>query len=150
MNNNQEEINVSPYKATGNLNRTISNPSASINDAMNVNIQNVTTNNTQVVEPLPINTPPQQQSNTIPVTPSAQTNNINNQSIIEEALKKQTATNTINNNNINNKVYVNNENKPKKKKLTLSIGPEFKIALLIIVILLAFVLFILPLISNVR
>ena len=139
MNNNQEEINVSPYKATGNLNRTISNPSASINDAMNVNIQNVTTNNTQVVEPVPINTPPQQQSNTIPVTPSAQTNNINNQSIIEEALKKQTATNTINNNNINNKVYVNNENRP-----------EFKIALLIIVILLAFVLFILPLISNVR
>ena len=126
MNNNQEEINVSPYKATGNLNRTISNPSASINDAMNVNIQNVTTNNTQVVEPVPINTPPQQQSNTIPVTPRAQTNNINN------------------------KVYVNNENKPKKKKLTLSIGPEFKIALLIIVILLAFVLFILPLISNVR
>ena len=150
MNNNQKEINVSPYKATGNLNRTISNPSASINDAMNVNIQNVTTNNTQVVEPVPINTPPQQQSNTIPVTPSAQTNNINNQSIIEEALKKQTATNTINNNNVNNKVYVNIENKPKKKKLTLSIGPEFKIALLIIVILLAFVLFILPLISNVR
>ena len=150
MNNNQEEINVSPYKATGNLNRTISNPSASINDAMNVNIQNVTTNNTQVVEPVPINTPPQQQSNTIPVTPRAQTNNINNQSIIEEALKTQTATNTINNNNVNNKVYVNNENKPKKKKLTLSIGPEFKIALLIIVILLAFVLFILPLISNVR
>ena len=117
MNNNQEEINVSPYKATGNLNRTISNPSASINDAMNVNIQNVTTNNTQVVEPVPINTPPQQQSNTIPVTPRAQTNNINNQSIIEEALKKQTATNTINNNNVNNKVYVNNENKPKKKEI---------------------------------
>ena len=32
---------------------------------------------------------------------------INNQSIIEEALKKQTATNTINNNNVNNKVATN-------------------------------------------
>ena len=149
MNNNQEEMNVSPYKATGNLNRTISNPSASINDAMNVNIQNVATNNTQVVEPASV-TPPPQQPTSIPIAPSTQTNNINNQSIIEEALKKQTATSTVNNNNINNKVYVNNENKPKKKKLTLSIGPEFKIALLIIVILLAFVLFILPLISNVR
>ena len=147
MNNNQEEMNVSPYKATGNLNRTISNPSASINDAMNVNIQNVATNNTQVVEPAPV-TPPPQQPTSIPIAPNIQTNNINNQSIIEEALKKQNATSTVNSSN--NKVYVNNENKPKKKKLTLSIGPEFKIALLIIVILLAFVLFILPLISNVH
>lgn len=147
MNNNQEEMNVSPYKATGNLNRTISNPSASINDTMNVNIQNVATNNTQVVEPAPV-TPPPQQPTSISIAPSTQTNNINNQSIIEEALKKQNATSTVNSSN--NKVYVNNENKPKKKKLTLSIGPEFKIALLIIVILLAFVLFILPLISNVH
>ena len=41
MNDNN---NVSPYKATGNLNTTISNPSANINDTMNVNIENASLN----------------------------------------------------------------------------------------------------------
>ena len=32
--------NVTPYKATGNLNTAISNPTVHINDAMNMNIMN--------------------------------------------------------------------------------------------------------------
>ena len=54
-------------------------------------------------------------------------------------------------NNQNNaevqRTYVTMDNKPKKKTLSLSLGPEFKIGLLIIVILLVFVLF-LPMISD--
>ena len=43
--------NVTPYKATGNLNTAISNPTVHINDAMNMNIKSVNTvqnNNTDV------------------------------------------------------------------------------------------------------
>ena len=46
-----------------------------------------------------------------------------------------------------NRTYVTTDNKPKKKKLSSSLGPEFKIALLIIVVLLVFI-FLLPVISD--
>ena len=60
--------NVTPYKATGNLNTAISNPTVHINDAMNMNIKSVNTvqnNNTGV------NTP-----DNIPVTNNYNTMNL--------------------------------------------------------------------------
>ena len=43
-NSNNGNDNVGPYKATGNLNTVISNPSANINNTMEVNIQNAKPN----------------------------------------------------------------------------------------------------------
>ena len=53
---------------------------------------------------------------------------------------------TTNSSNHGNNV-INSNNKPKKKTMTLNLGPEFKIAFLIVVILLVFV-FLLPYISE--
>ena len=46
MNENQDynNGNITPYKASGNLNTVIANPSVNINDTMNVNIKNMATN----------------------------------------------------------------------------------------------------------
>ena len=65
-------------------------------------------------------------------------------------------TNNFVNNNVNNnyvatsgnvnRTYVDN-NKPKKMTVSIKIGPEFKIAFLIVVILLVFI-FLLPMISD--
>lgn len=146
--NNENELNndnISPYKASRNLNTAIGNPSVSISDTMNINIQNMATNsgdysqvsfeeqviNNNIVANQNINAVPQ--NNVV-----ANQNNINNTQYTNQVVQSaQTVTRT----------YVTTDNKPKKKKLTLNLGSEFKVALLIIVILLVFI-FILPLITN--
>ena len=129
-NNNQD---VGPYKATGNLNTIISNPSANINNAMNVNIQNIPAE--IQAQPLPVEQPAQ-----APIEPLQ--NNISN-----EQLQNQNVAQEQNTESTVTKTYISNENKPKKKTVTISMGPEFKMALLIIVLLLIFILF-LPLVPN--
>lgn len=142
MNNNEynSNNNVSssgPYKASGNLNTVISNPSANINDTMGVNIQNASSsiqNTNQNINAMP-------------------SNQVVNQNINPQALN-QMNTSSRQNVNVNSpetakttsvtKTYVTSDNKPKKRTISLNIGPEFKIAILIIVILLIFI-FLLPL-----
>ena len=145
---------VRPYKATSNLNTAIGNPSVNINDTMNVNIQNVATNTV--------------------VTSNIQNDQNNNLNISNDRVQTQQNQNSpgmvtynipqnnIPNNNINNnshqpnnqqanyvtRRYVTTDNKSKKKTLKINLGPEFKIALLIVVILLVFV-FLLPIISEI-
>ena len=65
--------------------------------------------------------------------------------------EKEDFNNNVNNNYVAtsgnvNRTYVDN-NKPKKKTVSIKIGPEFKIAFLIVVILLVFI-FLLPMISD--
>ena len=59
--------NVTPYRATGNLNTAISNPSIDINDTMDVNIKSVNT-----VQNNQVNT-----TNSIPLTNNQNTMNQN-------------------------------------------------------------------------
>ena len=131
--NNNQDNNYTPYRASGNLNTTIGNPNIDVNDAMNINIQNVATN---PIQPNDINTA-EAISNSAPVNP-----NITNNSIGED---------TSNNNNANSvsikKTYVSNDDRPQKKKIAINLGTEFKIALIIIVVLLAFIL-LLPMITS--
>lgn len=176
---------ITPYKASGNLNTAIGNPQINVNDPMNVNIQNMATNNIPVASPItnnitgepqikstntninvPINNQIVQNVSNIqysnntgqPRVDDIQSNNIEQPRVeIQKPISNPTPVYTnqsINSgvsNNQNNvgpqKTYVTMDNKPKKKKLSLSLGPEFKIGLLIIVILLVFVLF-LPMISE--
>ena len=154
MNNNSNNNNVQRYQASStNLNTVISNPTVNINDTMNMNIQNMSSNqginntangnvnsmiNPSVTAPnIPVNSGPEPTNKYI-------NTNIN--------------TNTISQNNINtsnmsnvapsiNRTYVTNEVKPKKKNTSIKMGSEFKTALLIVVILLIFILF-LPIISD--
>lgn len=123
-NDNKELDNVTPYKATGNLNTAISNPSVNINNTMDVNIKSVNTIQNNVP-----NT-----NNNISVPNNQNTINLNQNNINTIPLE-----NNINKSNIK-KTYVTTDNKPKKKKLNLNLTKEFKIALLIIVILFVFVL----------
>lgn len=140
MNNNDPSNNVGSYRAaSGNLNTVISNPSVNINDTMNMNIQNMNSNNTNQVN---LNTISNNNvSNMV-------NNNTNNNSNIQN-----TNSNINNNNNYVatssnvNRTYVSSENKPKKKTVSIKMGPEFKIAFLIVVILLVFI-FLLPMISD--
>jgi len=139
-NNDYNSTNVRPYKATGNLNTAIGNPSININDAMNVNIQNASTNTQELNIDQNYNNAPQINNQEL----SVPENNIVNNTINNV----NTNTNqTTQNNSYVKKTYVSADNKPKKKKISLNMGPEFKIGLLIIVILLAFV-FLLPLLSK--
>ena len=62
--------NVTPYRATGNLNTAISNPSIDINDTMDVNIKSVNT-----VQNNQVNT-----TNSIPLTNNQNTMNQINRS----------------------------------------------------------------------
>jgi len=185
-NDNYNSGNVRPYKATANLNTAIANPSANINDAMDVNIQNIRADvpninsmqNTQYVRtdnqsassmPNIPNVPtykeninnttnviqkPEIKKDEVLIQNIEKTNNVNND------IKKSINLNTVNipvdnNQNINTnentgyvkKVYITEENKPKKKTVSLNMGPEFKTGLLIIVILLAFVL-VLPMLID--
>ena len=141
QNNNNNNGSVTPYRATGNLNTAINNPRVNINDTMNVNIQSMATNtvpvNNQNIE-TNINT---QVNNQIPIQ-----NNVNyNANNVQNVPLQNNYTQT--NQTMVNRTYVTTDNKPKKKKLSSSLGPEFKIALLIIVILLVFI-FLLPVISD--
>ena len=144
--NTNNNDNVAPYRASKNLNTSIGIPSMDVNDPMNMNIQSVNTNS------------------------SLNTNNINNANINNSYIQNvpnntnmsngnvQSMPNNINmsNNNIqNNTEVVSNttvkrnfvSNSKGKKKNSINLGPEFKIALLIIVVLLVFI-FLLPVITS--
>lgn len=161
MNDNETKNseNITPYRASGNLNTAISNPKVNINDTMNVNIQSMATNevplngsnvgstsiNNSAISSIP-NIPNQNLPSNMPSA-----NNINNNTSVN--INTQSGNynssnniNTVGNSNVK-RTYVTNDNKPRKKKISLNIGSEFKIALLIVVILLVFI-FILPMITD--
>lgn len=143
MNNNIENPNnenPTPYRASSNLNTSISNPTMNINNTMDVNIQsteiannNIQTENNQIINP-------------------NQSQSINIEQNISESINVQNATpqneQIVQQGNQNvTRTYVENKPRAKKKTISLNFGPEFKIALLITVLLLVFT-FILPIISK--
>ena len=136
VNNND---NVTPYRASGNLNTAIGNPRINVNDPMNMNIQSVSTNpSINMQQNAAINN----HQNAISSTESITNNKYLNQSINVE---KSSSTERLNGDSPVKRSFVSNSEKTKKKKISINFGPEFKIALLIIVILLVFI-FLLPLI----
>jgi len=161
-NNDYNRGNVRPYKATANLNTAIANPSINVNDTMDVNIQNYkennpNINNVQSYNNSEINNSHLYESN-VKINETA--NNIPTNQLNTNTVFNTNNVNTIQNSNARNeavtntsndfvkKTYVTKDNKPKKKKtVSLNMGPEFKIGLLIIVILLAFV-FVLPILND--
>lgn len=150
---NKNNEAVTPYKASKNLNTMIGNPSIQVNDTMNVNIQNIQTaqiNNTmQSTETIP-NTIPNNGINQPNPPEVAQIINNNVASSETNNLENSTPAQNINQMNSEpNKKYVAETKLSNKKKKTSSfnLGPEFKIALLIVVILLVFI-FLLPVISD--
>lgn len=154
MDNNTNNDNIQRYQASStNLNTIISNPSVNINDTMNMNIQNMTSNNntqstivnTNVTAPnIPVNTREE---------PTNKYINTNINQNITPNPSISTSQNITPNNNMTtispniNRTYVTNEVKPQKKTPSIKMGSEFKTALLIVVILLIFILF-LPMISD--
>lgn len=157
-NNNYNKSNVGPYKASGNLNTFIGNPSVNINDTMDVNIQSIATNDVHKNDSNNINTSPRSMYddgiNQYGVQNNYQTlvtnTSINNTNAKYSANTIFTDTNNNSNKTNNNitKTYVGVNEKPKKKNIQLKLGSEFKIALLIIVILMIFI-FLLPKISEI-
>lgn len=126
-NNGNNSNGVGPYRATSNMNTYIDTPNANFNGMMNVNIQSGTTNSSN------------HGNNVI---------NSNNNIQASPTIDSSNAVNSNYNNSENvTKTYIGSNNKPKKKTMTLNLGPEFKIAFLIVVILLVFV-FLLPYISE--
>ncbi len=145
----QEENNnnVTPYRASGNLNTSIGIPQMNVNDPMNMNIQSV---NTNLAQNNNVNNTFNSQNNM-----DIQNNSINGSVPYSNINQNNTNTNTNTNTSLNNEV-VNNDspvkrtfvsNNTKKKKASINLGPEFKIALLIIVVLLVFI-FLLPVITS--
>ena len=164
MDNNSNNNNVQRYQASStNLNTVISNPTVNINDTMNMNIQNMSSNqginntangnvnsmiNPSVTAPnIPVNSGPE------PTNKYINTNINNNNTVNSNININNNNVNTINTSNMSNvapsinRTYVTNEVKPKKKTASVKMGSEFKTALLIVVILLIFILF-LPIISD--
>ena len=138
-NNDNNSNGVGPYRATSNMNTYIDTPNANFNGMMNVNIQSGTINSDNNIQASP----------TIDSS-NAVNSNYNNHVIDDNLSSGSTMINNSNNhNNSENvtKTYIGSNNKPKKKTMTLNLGPEFKIAFLIVVILLIFV-FLLPYISD--
>lgn len=120
--NNENNVdNTQPYRAMGNMNTVISNPSANINNTMSVNIASAGEPASPSVQETPI-----QES---PVQPSAP--------VETPAPQEEVETGEV------NKTFVSDA-QPKKRTISLNLGKEFKIALFIVVILLIFV-FLLPL-----
>lgn len=160
MNENNDYTNGKvPYKATTNLNTAIGNPSVNINDTMNVNIKTMSTpsnyqnlvQNSGVTPNNTVATPNIQSIETQNPGYQAPTKGIPNLNT-NQNINNYTQNNNIPNQNVQDsntikKTYVNMDNKPKKKNVTFNVGPEFKIAILIIVILLVFV-FLLPIINE--
>lgn len=138
-NNNYNDGNIRPYKASGNLNTVIGNPNVNINDTMNINIQNAATN-------IPSNNMAANNNN-IQVGNS----NTNINTMVNNNYSSMPNYNTGNNANKNDnskkKSNVSIDNKHKKKTMSFNLGSEFKIALLITVVLLAFI-FLLPMLSE--
>ena len=153
MNNNEyNNNNVMPYKASGNLNTAINNPSVNINNTMDVNIKNMTTNNREYnISNVNVNSNPVN-NNIDSVSVSSDQVNTNvatNNNIVNNSTNNQinNKNNSSNNKSFVSRTYVTTDNRPKKKNKQINLGSEFKIALLIIVILLVFV-FLLPVISD--
>lgn len=132
-NNDNNSNGVGPYRATSNMNTYIDTPNANFNGMMNVNIQNTTTNNNQNVADISTNT--------------TSTSNASVNVTTSNTYTSSDANVSSNNSDGVVRTYVSSDNKPKKKTVTLNLGPEFKIAFLIVVILLIFV-FLLPYISD--
>ena len=164
MDNNSNNNNVQRYQASStNLITVISNPTVNINDTMNMNIQNMSSNqginntangnvnsmiNPSVTAPnIHVNSGPE------PTNKYINTNINNNNTVNSNININNNNVNTINTSNMSNvapsinRTYVTNEVKPKKKTASIKMGSEFKTALLIVVILLIFILF-LPIISD--
>lgn len=136
MNNTSNDNNsngVGPYKATSNMNTYIDTPNANFNGMMNVNIQSGTTNNNQNVADISTNT--------------TSTSNASVNVTTSNTYTSSDANVSSNNSDGVVRTYVSSDNKPKKKTVTFNLGTEFKIAFLIVVILLVFV-FLLPYISE--
>ena len=132
-NNDNNSNGVGPYRATSNMNTYIDTPNANFNGMMNVNIQNTTTNNNQNVADI-----------------STNTTSTSNESVNVTTSNTYTSSDAnVSSNNSDGVVrtYVISDNKPKKKTVTLNLCTEFKIAFLIVVILLVFI-FLLPYISD--
>lgn len=132
-NNDNNSNGVGPYRATSNMNTYIDTPNANFNGMMNVNIQSGTTNNNQNVADISTNT--------------TSTSNASVNVTTSNTYTSSDANVSSNNSDGVVRTYVSSDNKPKKKTMTLNLGPEFKIAFLIVVILLVFV-FLLPYISE--
>lgn len=132
-NNDNNSNGVGPYRATSNMNTYIDTPNANFNGMMNVNIQNTTTNNNQNVADISTNT--------------TSTSNASVNVTTSNTYTSSDANVSSNNSDGVVRTYVSSDNKPKKKTVTLNLGPESKIAFLIVVILLIFV-FLLPYISD--
>lgn len=132
-NNDNNSNGVGPYRATSNMNTYIDTPNANFNGMMNVNIQNTTTNNNQNVADISTNTTSASNASVNVTTSNTYTSSDANVS--------------SNNSDGVVRTYVSSDNKPKKKTVTFNLGTEFKIAFLIVVILLVFV-FLLPYISE--
>ena len=140
MNNNEIPSNndlnsgVTPYRATGNMNTMINNPSINVNDPMNVNIQNNTNLNQSVNQNL------QATQATIPQTQvpnSIPTNMTNINQNTQQSPQNQTQAYQTS--------YAQStpmmQPTKKKKTIKLSFSPETKIAFIIALILLIFILF---------
>lgn len=145
---------VTPYRASGNLNTSIGIPKIDVNDPMNINIQSVNTNSSSnnKIDNSFVNNNIQSMN----VVQNPQPNVIPNYYSNDSTNRVQNNYNNVNNNvntgnidsNVNVKrTFVSDSNRAKKKKVTLDFGPEFKIALLIVVVLLVFI-FLLPVISS--
>lgn len=132
-NNDNNSNGVGPYRATSNMNTYIDTPNANFNGMMNVNIQNTTTNNNHNVADISTNTTGTSNASVNVTTSNTYTSSDANVS--------------SNNSDGVVRTYVSSDNKPKKKTVTFNLGTEFKIAFLIVVILLVFV-FLLPYISE--
>ena len=154
MNNDAENSAPVPYKASKNLNTSIGNPSVDINNTMNINIQNVSTSEKK----------PQEVSNSVEVQNNVVENN-KEKNASESSQKNNTISKTSNpytlnvspkensnEKNIKNEehVYVpkeENNSEEEAKPKGIKLGSEFRMALLIIIFLLA-VLFLLPVVSD--
>lgn len=118
-NNDDKDSNVTPYRASGNLNTSIGIPKIDVYDPMNVNIQNVNTdkNNDNI---------------------SSDNLNIENTGVQDNDTKEN-----------NDDILLNNTTKSSKKNMFfIKIGPKFKIIFLIIVVFLALA-FLVPVIISI-
>ena len=141
---------TTPYRASGNLNTSIGNPSMDVNNAMQINIQSVNTaaNNKTNVS---VNT----NNTSKPVTNA--NNSVPKSATNKEQVNKQSKTvvpnNYVNSSNADKegikKAYVPNQNQnhTSQKNGKVKMGAEFRFAFLIVVLLLAFVL-LLPMITS--
>ena len=141
MYNNGENI-PTPYKASGNLNTSIGNPSMDVNNTMQVNIQSVNSNIS--------NNNANNGGNS--VVPKAESISASNQNV-QVTPKTSTPPNNYASSSSDSKEneikkpYIPNQNSTGQSKSKVKMGPEVRFAFLIVVLLIIFVL-LLPMISK--